>query len=37
VYKMRYVGPADDPHHHHESYKEPATMADFVKEDYWYR
>ncbi|RMD39759.1 hypothetical protein DV735_g5374, partial [Chaetothyriales sp. CBS 134920] len=37
VYKMEYVGPADDPHHHHHGYSEPKTMADYVKEDYWYR
>ena len=39
VYKMKYIGPPDDPHdhHHHHSYSEPKTMADYVKEDYWYR
>jgi len=37
VYKMSYVGPPDDPHHHHHGYEEPKTMADYVKEDYWYR
>ncbi|ETN42538.1 uncharacterized protein HMPREF1541_01695 [Cyphellophora europaea CBS 101466] len=39
VYKMRYVGPPDDPHdhHHHHGVSEPKTMADYVKEDYWYR
>ena len=36
---MKYIGPPDDPHdhHHHHSYSEPKTMADYVKEDYWYR
>ncbi|KPI41005.1 Cytochrome c oxidase subunit 4, mitochondrial [Cyphellophora attinorum] len=39
VYKMKYIGPPDDPHdhHHHHGYSEPKTMADYVKEDYWYR
>jgi cytochrome c oxidase subunit 5b len=37
VYKMEYVGAPDDPHHHHHGYEEPKTMADYVKEDYWYR
>lgn len=37
VYKMDYVGPADDPHDHHHGYEEPKTMADFVKPEYWYR
>jgi cytochrome c oxidase subunit 5b len=34
---MEYVGPADDPHHPHHGYSEPKTMADYVKEDYWYK
>lgn len=36
---MEYVGPPDDPHddHHHHGYSEPKTMADYVKQDYWYR
>ncbi|RMZ85745.1 hypothetical protein DV737_g416, partial [Chaetothyriales sp. CBS 132003] len=34
VYKMEYIGPADDPHHAHHGYTEPKTMADYVKEDY---
>ncbi|KEF56512.1 cytochrome c oxidase subunit 5b [Exophiala aquamarina CBS 119918] len=40
VYRMDYVGPADDPHDHghgHHGYEEPKTMADFVKPEYWYR
>ncbi|RMZ87897.1 hypothetical protein DV736_g4875, partial [Chaetothyriales sp. CBS 134916] len=37
VYKMEYIGPADDPHHAHHGYTEPKTMADYVKDDYWYR
>ncbi|KAK5327179.1 Cytochrome c oxidase subunit 4 [Exophiala xenobiotica] len=38
VYKMNYVGPADDPHDHdHHGYEEPKTMADYVKPEYWYR
>jgi cytochrome c oxidase subunit 5b len=46
VYKMDYVGPAEDPHAHdhhdhghsadgHHSYEgEPKTFADFVKPEY---
>jgi len=44
VYKMEYVGPAEDPHahdshdahshDHHAAYEEPKTFADFVKPDY---
>ena len=37
VYKMEYVGPADDGHHghgHHHGYEEPKTFADFVKPEY---
>jgi cytochrome c oxidase subunit 5b len=37
VYKMEYVGPPDDPHHAHDGYEEPKTMADYVKPEYWYR
>ncbi|KKY18073.1 putative cytochrome c subunit vb [Phaeomoniella chlamydospora] len=38
IYKMEYIGVPEDPHdHHHHSYEEPKTMADFVKPDYWYR
>lgn len=39
VYRMDYVGPADDPHDHghHHGYEEPKTMADYVKPEYWYR
>lgn len=37
VYKMEYVGPPDDPHHPHHGYHEPKTMADYVKEEYWYK
>lgn len=37
VYKMEYVGPADDPHAHHDhhGYEEPKTFADYVKPEYW--
>ncbi|OCK92460.1 putative cytochrome c subunit VB [Cenococcum geophilum 1.58] len=43
VLKMEYVGPQDDPHHHHDrmysdgahNYEgEPKTFADFVKPEY---
>jgi cytochrome c oxidase subunit 5b len=38
VYKMEYVGPADDPHAHdhgdHHGYEEPKTLADFVRPEY---
>ncbi|CAG8956388.1 hypothetical protein HYFRA_00003771 [Hymenoscyphus fraxineus] len=39
VYKMDYVGPADDPHHDHDhghghGYEEPKTFADFVRPEY---
>ncbi|KAF2151672.1 COX5B-domain-containing protein [Myriangium duriaei CBS 260.36] len=40
VYKMEYVGPQDDGHHHddhhgdHHAYEEPKTMADFVRPEY---
>jgi cytochrome c oxidase subunit 5b len=47
VYKMRYIGPTEDPHGHdhghgdghghHHGYEEPKTMADYVKPEYWYR
>ena len=39
VYKMDYIGPPDDPHDHghHHGYEEPKNMADFVKEEYWYK
>ncbi|KAK0752786.1 cytochrome c oxidase subunit VB-domain-containing protein, partial [Schizothecium vesticola] len=37
VYKMEYVGPADDGHHHHHhGPEEPKTFADFVKPEYRY-
>jgi cytochrome c oxidase subunit 5b len=44
VIKMEYVGPelGHDDHHHddhghgHEEYKEPKTMADFIKPEYRY-
>jgi cytochrome c oxidase subunit 5b len=37
VYKMEYVGPADDGHHHHHhGHEEPKTFADFVKPEYRY-
>lgn len=36
VYKMEYVGPADDGHGHHDhGYEEPKTFADYVKPTYW--
>ncbi|KAK3944395.1 putative cytochrome c oxidase [Diplogelasinospora grovesii] len=36
VYKMEYVGPADDGHgHDHHGYEEPKTFANFVKPEYW--
>jgi cytochrome c oxidase subunit 5b len=39
VYKMEYVGPADDHHDHghgdHHGYEEPKTFANFVKPEYW--
>lgn len=43
VYKMEYVGPAEDPHAHghgheahdgHHNYEEPKSFADFVKPEY---
>ena len=40
VYKMRYIGPATDDEHghdHHHGVEDPKTMADYVKQDYWYR
>ncbi|OLN85481.1 Cytochrome c oxidase subunit 4, mitochondrial [Colletotrichum chlorophyti] len=40
VYKMDYVGPADDHHHDHHhghGYEEPKTFADFVKPEYRYQ
>ncbi|KOS20938.1 Cytochrome c oxidase subunit 4 [Escovopsis weberi] len=41
VYKMEYVGPADDhhhgDHHHGPEYPEPKTFADFVKPEYRYQ
>lgn len=40
VYKMEYVGPADDPHDHHDdghhNYEEPKTFADYVRPEYRY-
>jgi cytochrome c oxidase subunit 5b len=38
VYKMDYVGPADDGHGHHDhhhGYEEPKTFADYVKPEYY--
>ncbi|KAI0191574.1 COX5B-domain-containing protein [Astrocystis sublimbata] len=37
VYKMEYIGPADDGHGHHDhhGYEEPKTFADYVKPKYW--
>ncbi|VBB87283.1 Putative cytochrome c oxidase polypeptide IV [Podospora comata] len=38
VYKMEYVGPQEDHHHDHghgHGWKEPKTMADYVKPEYW--
>ena len=37
VYKMEYVGPADDHHDHHDEHEEPKTMADYIKPEYQYR
>lgn len=42
VYKMEYIGPADDHHHDHdehhpEPHKDPVTMADYVKPEYRYQ
>ncbi|KAL2432920.1 Cytochrome c oxidase subunit 4, mitochondrial [Exophiala dermatitidis] len=37
VYRMEYIGPADDHHGDHHGYEEPKTMADYVKPEYWYR
>ncbi|KAH9230375.1 hypothetical protein K456DRAFT_1727432 [Colletotrichum gloeosporioides 23] len=41
VYKMEYVGPTEDAHHHghdhHHGYEEPKTFADFVKPEYRYQ
>lgn len=43
---MEYVGVVEDPHdhghghdhgHHHPAPEEPKSMADYVKQDYWYR
>jgi cytochrome c oxidase subunit 5b len=34
---MQYVGPLEEDHHGHHGYTEPKTMADYVKDDYWYR
>ncbi|KAF2205507.1 cytochrome c oxidase subunit VB [Delitschia confertaspora ATCC 74209] len=35
VYKMHYVGPEDDGHHHVENnYPRPKNMADFIKPEY---
>ncbi|KAL9605995.1 MAG: hypothetical protein Q9179_000840 [Wetmoreana sp. 5 TL-2023] len=37
VYKMEYIGPPDDPNDHgHHGYKEPKTMADYVRPEYWW-
>ncbi|KAK1751438.1 putative cytochrome c oxidase [Echria macrotheca] len=36
VYKMEYVGPADDHHgHHHHGPEEPKSFANYVKPEYW--
>lgn len=41
VYKMQYIGPEDDGHHHDHHHDpalaEPKTMADYVKPEYYYR
>ncbi|KZZ95447.1 Cytochrome c oxidase, subunit Vb [Moelleriella libera RCEF 2490] len=37
VYKMIYVGPEDDHHHHAPEFEEPKTFADFVKPEYRYQ
>lgn len=40
VYKMDYVGPEDDGHHHHDdphALHEPKSMADYIKPEYRYR
>lgn len=42
VYKMEYIGAADDHHHDHdehhpEPHKDPETMADYVKPEYRYQ
>lgn len=35
VYKIDYVGPADDGHHHHPpEFEEPKTFADYVRPEY---
>ncbi|KAF2708072.1 COX5B-domain-containing protein [Pleomassaria siparia CBS 279.74] len=37
TYKMHYVGPADDPHAHHDHHaapERPKNMADFIKPEY---
>jgi len=40
VYKMEYLGPADDHHHGHGDHppphKDPETMADYIKPEYRY-
>ncbi|KAK3374610.1 cytochrome c oxidase subunit VB-domain-containing protein [Podospora didyma] len=42
VYKMQYLGPAEDPHahdhghgHDEHAWEEPKTFADYVKPKYW--
>ncbi|KAH8902961.1 COX5B-domain-containing protein [Coniochaeta sp. PMI_546] len=39
VYKMEYVGPAEDHHDHghgdHHGHEDPKTFADYVKPQYW--
>ncbi|RJE20286.1 hypothetical protein PHISCL_07371 [Aspergillus sclerotialis] len=44
VVKLKYVGPEEDPHahhdahgHHHHAHEDPKTFADYVKPEYWYR
>jgi len=39
TYKMHYIGPAEDPHHHDHHhvenlYPKPKNMADFIKPEY---
>ena len=39
VYKMEYLGPADDHHGHGDHpppHKDPETMADYIKPEYRY-
>jgi len=37
VYKMEYVGPEHSDHHYHNphGFKEPKSLADYVKPEYW--